>query len=383
MSKNGRPRATLGSVFKRGNSRCWWVRYRDEQGLVVRESSGCEDRGEAERFLRDRLDARDDGVLPAIMAGKSLTFGQWAPWFLERRSRPPYRSAKTHRDNLEVLRQLLPVFGQMALRDIGSEAIERYLRSRLDARRRIRTHCGYREAGRLKPATVHKEFRVLRRMLNVAVQQGLLVVNPCQRVEFPARLSGSTRKPRYLTASEQARVERVAPSYLRQVVVIMTELGLRPYKELLCMRKDQVDLANGVVHIPDSKTPGGIADMPITALAKRAFEVQWAESGDSPYLFPSIRAGTSKPYMSNINKAWTATLQRAGLPHFSLYELRHTFATRLSAGGVADRFVAQALRQDDATVFRRYSQAKFGMLRDALGKLDRNANEGSGTAASA
>lgn len=123
--------------------------------------------------------------------------------------------------------------------------------------------------------------------------------------------------------------------------------------------------------------------MPITALAKRAFEAQWAESGDSPYLFPSIRAGTSKPYMSNINKVWTATLQRAGLPHFSLYELRHTFATRLSAGGVADRFVAQALRQDDATVFRRYSQAKFGMLRDALGKLDRNANEGSGTAASA
>jgi len=38
---------------------------------------------------------------------------------------------------------------------------------------------------------------------------------------------------------------------------------------------------------------------------------------------------------------------------------------------------------NDATVFRRYSQAKFGMLRDALGKLDRNADEGSGTAASA
>ena len=37
-------------------------------------------------------------------------------------------------------------------------------------------------------------------------------------------------------------------------------------------------------------------------------------------------------------------LRRAGVPHFSLYELRHTFATRLSAGGVSDHFVTQMLR---------------------------------------
>jgi integrase len=228
---------------------------------------------------------------------------------------------------------------------------------------------------KLKPATVHKEFRVLRRILNVAVQQRLLVANPCQRIEFPVRLSGSTRKPHYVTSSEQERIEFFAPSYLRNVVVIMVEMGLRPYKELLRMQKDQVDLVNDVLHIPDSKTSGGIADMPITALAKSAIEAQWRESGDSRYLFPSPRVATKKPYMSNLNKSWTTTLQRASIPHFSLYELRHTFATRLSAGGVADHFVAQALRQDDSAVFKRYSQAKLEMLRQALGQLDRRANE--------
>ena len=55
----------------------------------------------------------------------------------------------------------------------------------------------------------------------------------------------------------------------------MVEVGLRPYKELLCMQKSQVDLENDVVHVPDSKTPGGIADMPITAHAKRAIKAQW------------------------------------------------------------------------------------------------------------
>ena len=57
-----------------------------------------------------------------------------------------------------------------------------------------------------------------------------------------------------------------------------------------------------------------------------------------------------------------------------LYELRHTFATRLSAGGVADQFVTQMLRQGDSEVFKRYSQAKLNMMREALwsGRQDLN-----------
>ena len=55
--------------------------------------------------------------------------------------------------------------------------------------------------------------------------------------------------------------------------------------------------------------------------------------------------------------------------------LAGTFATRLSAGGVADHMVTQMLRQGDADVFKLYSQAKLGMMREALAKLDRTANE--------
>jgi site-specific recombinase XerD len=61
--------------------------------------------------------------------------------------------------------------------------------------------------------------------------------------------------------------------------------------------------------------------------------------------------------------------------YFAPYELRHTFPTRLSAGGVADHMVTQMLRQGDAEVFKLYSQAKLGMMREALAKLDRQANK--------
>ena len=50
-------------------------------------------------------------------------------------------------------------------------------------------------------------------------------------------------------------------------------------------------------------------------------------------------------------------------------------ATRLSAGGVADEWVTQLLRQTDAKVFRKYSQMKLQMKREALDKLNREANE--------
>jgi integrase len=102
------------------------------------------------------------------------------------------------------------------------------------------------------------------------------------------------------------------------------------------------------------------------------------ESAGSDYLFPTTKPKSGKPYLTTVKKSWAATLERAGIPHFSLYELRHTFATRLSAGGVADHFVTQLLRQGDSAVFKRYSQAKLNMMREALAKLNRGADEQAG-----
>ena len=47
----------------------------------------------------------------------------------------------------------------------------------------------------------------------------------------------------------------------------------------------------------------------------------------------------------------------------------------MSAGGVADEWVTRLLRQGDAKVFKKYSQMKLQMKREALEKLNRRANE--------
>ena len=49
---------------------------------------------------------------------------------------------------------------------------------------------------------------------------------------------------------------------------------------------------------------------------------------------------------------------------------------------MADEWATQLLRQSDAKVFKKYSQMKLQMKREALEKLNRHANEsgdGSGT----
>jgi len=333
------------------------------------------DRQDAERFLRDRLDACDDGKLVVALASKNLTFDTWADWFLEKRSKPPFRAEKTHAANMNALKFLRPAFGTFRLSDISPEAIEDYLGRRLAAERTIHTKLGVVHRGKLKPATVHQEYRVLTRILNVAVKQKRLPLNPCIMVEFPVSVKKTTRKPHYMTASEQEQIEFVAPSYLKRVVVILSEMGLRPYRELLTLKKGHVDLENRLVHISDSKTPSGVGDMPMTEAAWRAFQEQMAETPGSEYLFPTPKSTSHRPHMTNLRKAWAVTLKKAGVPYFSIYELRHTFATRLSAGGVADHFVTQMLRQGDAGVFKRYSQAKLNMMREALDRLDRKANE--------
>ena len=325
-----RPSKHDGVLYRRKESSVWWMRYRDKRGERQFESTGCADWQEANKKLRERLAARDQNVLEVVRKGEQLLFREWADHFMQNYSQPPMREPKTHAANGRAVKHLL------------------------------------------KPATVHQEFRVLRRMLNVAVRKRLLPANPCWGVEFPVRVKGMFR-PYYMSWSEQQKIEFQAPGYLANAVRIISETGLRVYKELTPMRKDQVDLVNATVWIPDSKTENGIAEVPLTDVALQAFKDQIQLAGPGPWLFPSSTDPTG--HQKTFKTAWHATLRRAGIPYFRIYDLRSTYATRLSAGGVADEWVTQLLRQGDAKVFKKYSQMKLQMKREALLKLNRHANE--------
>ncbi len=104
--------------------------YRDRSGKRIRESTNTEDGQQAQRKLRDRLQARDDKILEVVRKGEQLQFADWVDFFLENYSKSPVRAEKTHKANRVAL-HLKQAFVQRSVRDITADDIEHYLRRRL------------------------------------------------------------------------------------------------------------------------------------------------------------------------------------------------------------------------------------------------------------
>ena len=108
------------------------MRYRDRAGIRRQEPTGESDWHEAQKKMRERLQARDEGVLEIIRKGEHMLFKEWADFFLENYSKPPLRAPKTHQANVRSMKHLTKAFGAQKLTDVSAEGIEGYLRRRLD-----------------------------------------------------------------------------------------------------------------------------------------------------------------------------------------------------------------------------------------------------------
>ena len=64
------------------------------------------------------------------------------------------------------------------------------------------------------------------------------------------------------------------------------------------------------------------------------------------------------------------SLKAAKLEYFWLYNLRHTYASRLSAAGVSDLFVTQMIGHSTPSILQEYSKAIDEYRRDAVRKLE-------------
>jgi hypothetical protein len=156
-------------------------------------------------------------------------------------------------------------------------------------------------------------------------------------------------RPHYVSWSE--RIEFQAPGYVRSIIRIITESGLRVYRNKW---------------IWETQSYGFLIRRRRTA-SPRFLLRTWREKrsgidANRIWLFPSDENRTG--HQKTLKTVWHAVLRRAKVPYFRIYDRRSTRATRLSAGGVADEWVTQLLRQGDAKVFKKYSQMKLQMKRN-------------------
>lgn len=123
------------------------------------------------------------------------------------------------------------------------------------------------------PASVNREFELLSRVYNLAIEVGKADTNPCQRVK---KFKLDNERYRFLTPTEEADLMSwlVNPrEHLEPLVIVALGLGLRK-QEQLRLRRDQVDFFRNVVVASRTKGKRN-REIPMDVLDDRVKPILW------------------------------------------------------------------------------------------------------------
>jgi integrase len=120
---------------------------------------------------------------------------------------------------------------------------------------------------------------------------------------------------------------------LKDVATIMLQTGMRP-EEVYRIKVENVSLNSGrdsSLFNPYGKTKAAKRRVPLNSIALEVVTRRTNEA-EGEYLFPSP-ADPNKPVLK-LNNAHYGALRRSSLKPFRLYDLRHTWATRMAQSGI-------------------------------------------------
>lgn len=188
----------------------------------------------------------------------------------------------------------------------------------------------------LAPATIRKNIEALNRLLVRAVEDGVLVTNPIEKVKLPKK---PKRVPEFLTTDQRAALLEIAKNHGRDahlLIALSVYLGLRK-AEVLALRWEHLDLKQRVCHIVNQ------AEFTTKNAKNRAIPI-CDELVDVLDLYPRTAGFVLKPrlqfrtsrYRWEYRKLFTNLVQEAKLPGWvSPHVLRHTFASLAAQAGVS------------------------------------------------
>ena len=214
------------------------------------------------------------------------------------------------------------------------------------------------DAKRARKNTANRILAILKRALNLAVEQGAYLGPTPWRDVKPFRNVQSSRK-RFLSVAEQVRLVNVCPPDFRRLVQAALYTGAR-YGELgrLAIRDYNPD--KGTVFIEFSKS-GKARYIILTEEANAYFSAICA--GRQPEERILLRDAARRTKYKEEGNAWLPSDQTpfmldacedASLERLAFHELRHTYASCLVNVGVPLVFVAEQLGHVDTRMVERY-----------------------------
>jgi integrase len=311
-----------------------------------------------------------DTYLAAVKAGRVLT-----------KSNRPKKASTVATDHGRIERHIKPLLGKRRVREVTKEDIRHFLHDVADGKTAADVTTG-KPRGRAivvgGQGTATRTVGLLGGIFGFAVQEGMRADNPVRGVkrfadneaerflsldEFErlgATLSlAETEWLRY----EEARVawdragkqgsppkrNRSAENPFALAAIRMLVLTGCRKSEVLEMRWDWVDLVNGYLRLPDSKT--GKKAVPLSAPAVQILEALPRLSSNH-HVFVGQKDGA---HLVGLGKIWERIRLAAKLPGVRLHDLRHSFASVGAAGGDSLLMIGALLGHRDTKTTKRYA----------------------------
>lgn len=213
----------------------------------------------------------------------------------------------------------------------------------------------------LAPASADHHVKLMRRVLNLAVQWEFLEKNPLKGIEL---YMVDNQVENYLDDEQTQRLMDVLLSDANRsvchILIFLISTGARLNEALTATWKNvNVEASVWKVDATRSKSKK-TRSIPLNDSAHWVLE-QVPSKGKSEYLFPSPVSG--KPY-TTITRAWYRLRAEAGVK-VRIHDLRHSFSARLISNGRSLFELQSILGHSDPKVTMRYAHLSAKALQEA------------------
>jgi integrase len=274
---------------------------------------------------------------------------------------------------------LLAYFSRKTLRDIQPDDVNKFIewRSKQKAKApalKLRIDPKAKADKPIQPSTINRELACLRALFYYHIKQGVRVENPVKDVKM---LPENEDTFYVLSREEEEKYLAECSVPLYDVAVIMLETGMRP-DEVYKMERRYLHLDKGYYLNPKGKTKAARRRI---ELSQRAVELlkERLEEVEGEWIFPSTRL-EGEP-LTKLNNAHSSALKRANLPHFRIYDLRHTFATRILESGCDPITLMHLLGHRRLDMVLKYAHPSDVHKREAIERFEnyRNSHHSEGS----
>ena len=348
-------------IYKRG--KVYWYKFM-WQGKLIRESTKqgndkiARQMESAHRtsLAKGEVGIRDPKVLPTLNEFCKVRIEPWARSTFEKTT---LKSWLWYRTGIRALTRYKPL-SDARLDEITGELVSAFASHRLNEGMQV--------------STANNSLRVLRRILNLAVEWGDLDSSPKVKI-----LTGERRRERVVTAEEEARYLAAAPEPLASIASVLADTGMRP-EECFRLQWDNMTWLNGrngTLLITRGKTAAARRVIPMTPRVRAVLESRWNEAGkpEEGWVWSATtRSGHVEPSSLRKQHAKAFKAMRESNPEkpvrpFVLYSLRHTFLTRLGQSGCDVWTLARVAGHSSITISARYVHPSEDAVLAAMSRI--------------